>query len=297
MSSVPPGRRRRALLPRIFERAAVDPAGRVTPGRLRARVMHVLGGYAAPVRCYRRLRPRWVWERVNPNGKATKRYVDAHGLVVRRGPFAGMTYPSAAIGNTSFLPTKLLGAYEPELASVLAEAGNFDLFVDIGSGEGYYCVGVKRRFPETRVVGYETDRFERRLSAKLATVNGVTIETRGTADHDALNALAFGRLLLMTDVEGYEYQLVDPGAVPGLREATMIVEAHPAVHPDVVDVLTARFTATHDIELVAGRAKQVGDYPELARWEPTLARYAISEGRATDPLWLVLRPRGMQGLA
>jgi hypothetical protein len=291
MSGGPPARRRRTRVPRVLERAKIDTAGRVTPGWLRARVMHVLGGYAAPVRWYRRLRPRWLWERANSNGKATRRYVAENGLIVRSGPFAGLVYPAAAIGNASFLPTKLLGAYEAELAPVLADAAGFDLFVDIGSGEGYYCVGFKRRFPRTRVIGYETDRFERAVSAKLAKVNGVDIETRGTADHDALNALPAGRLLLMTDVEGYERELADPGVVPRLREAVMIIEAHPEVHPDIVELLTGRFRSSHDIELVRGRPKRFGDYPQLAHWDPGLARYAISEGRAHDPLWLVLRPR------
>jgi hypothetical protein len=210
--------------------------------------------------------------------------------MVRSGPFAGLVYPASAIGNVSFLPAKLLGAYESDLAPILAGADGFDVFADVGSGEGYYCVGFKRRFPDTRVIGYETDRFERHASLALAKTNGVVIETRGTADHGALNALPAGRLLLMTDVEGYEYELADPAAVPRLREASMIIEAHPAVHPNVVDVLVARFSATHDVELIAGHAKDAGEQAELAGWEASLAARAISEGRDADPLWLVLRP-------
>lgn len=290
MSNVPRVRRRRGAVMRVFERGSVDAAGRATPSPLRLRVVHVLGGYAAPVRWYRRLRPRWVWERVNPNGKAARRYIAQHGLVVRHGPFAGLMYPPSAIGNVSFLPTKLLGAYERDLGAVLAGADGFDLFVDIGAGEGYYCVGFKRRFPGTRVIGHETDRSERRAASQLAQINRVDIEMRGTADHAALNALPPGRLLLMTDVEGYEKELLDPAAVPRLRDATMIVEAHPEVHPDIVEVLSTRFRRTHHVELITGSPKDVREHPELADWDAKLATYAIYEGRASEPLWLVLRP-------
>jgi len=75
----------------------------------------------------------------------------------------------------------------------------------------------------------------------------------------------------------------------------MIIEAHPEAHPDIVELLTGRFRSSHDIELVRGQPRQAGDYPQLAHWDPGLARYAISEGRANDPLWLVLRPRGAHG--
>jgi len=196
------------------------------------------------------------------------------------------------VGRVSCLTTKLLGCYEHELSPVLAEAHGFDLFVDVGAGDGYYCVGFKRLFPSTRVIGYEADGAVRRTAARLAELNGVSVEMRGAADNDALNALPDGRLLLMVDVEGYEYELLDPQAAPRLSDTTMIVEAHPTVYPDVVDVLRSRFEVSHEIATVCGRPKHVDDYPELAGWDETQARYAISEGKAADPTWLVLRPRG-----
>jgi hypothetical protein len=268
----------------------VDSAGVISLGRLRSRLPLAIG-YSGALRWYRRLRPRWLWERINPLGRATRRYVREHGLAVRRGPFAGLVYPAAAIGNVSFLPAKLLGCYERELSPVLARAPDFDVFVDIGSGDGYYSVGVKRLSPRTQVIGYETDRAERRLAAQLAARNAVTIDLRGSADHDALNGLPAGRMMLLADVEGYEYELVDPVVVPRLLDAAMIIELHLPAHPDIVEVLSARFGGSHHIELVTGGTKDIRRYPELAGWETSQASYAISEGRIDTGSWLVLQPR------
>jgi len=198
-----------------------------------------------------------------------------------------MRYPRSAIGRISFLPTKLLGCYEPDLAPVFADAAGFDVFVDVGSADGYYCVGFKRRFPHTHVIGFETDRFQRRLSHKLARLNGVTVDARGTADQRALDALPPGRLLLMTDIEGYEYELLNPATLPMLHAATMIIEAHRKVHPDVVEVLSSRFEHSHTIQLVHARPRKTSDYQELAGWKDDMARLALFDAQS---LWLVLRP-------
>jgi len=266
----------------------VPPAKVALQDRLRHRAREIVGAYSPLLRWYRRLRPRWLWQHTNPLGRATRRYVDEHGLTVRHGPFCGVTYPPSAIGRVGFLPTKLLGAYEADLADILANAGGFDLFVDVGSSDGYYCVGYKRLFPTTQVIGFETNGAERTISQRLASLNGVVFDARGTAAHHELNALPPGRLLLMTDIEGYEHDLVDPSLVPRLRDAMMIIEAHRKVHPDIVEVLCARFERSHEIEFVHARARDIADYQELAGWDPDAAKRALFNARS---LWLVLRPR------
>lgn len=266
------------------------PTGLVPRRGVRPWLRRRLGGYSPLLRWYKRLRPQWAWERLNPSGKATARFVSEHGLTVRYGPFAGMVYPADAVGRVAVLPSKLLGTYEPELGPhVQAVGANADVFVDLGSGDGYYCVGFGRLFPQATVIGYEMDDGERALAARLALLNGVSVEFRGIADEATLNSLPAGRLLLMADIEGAEYELLDPDRFPRLREASIIVEVHPIPHPDIVDVLHARFAATHSITDVAGRPKSIA-LPELDGWDRGLASMAVSEGRTGYGQWLILTP-------
>jgi hypothetical protein len=201
-----------------------------------------------------------------------------------------MTYPRLAVARASFLPAKLLGAYEVELASFLDNAHPYDLFVDVGSADGYYCVGMARRHPKVRVIGYETDRFQRAICRELAKANAATVEIRGTASHKALNMLPAGRLLLICDIEGNEYELIDPERIPRLRTATMIVEAHPWVRDGLLEAVAGRFQGSHDIQVIKARTRDPADYPELAGWSPDLANMAIIE-RSDPVVWLTLMPR------
>ena len=192
-----------------------DVPGLIPESSLLGKISERLGGYSPILRWYRALRPRWLWLRLDPIGKATKRYLDSNDLTIKRGYAEGIEYPSAAVARIGFLSTKLIGAYEHELDAPLERAvPGHELFVDIGSGEGYYCLATKKRFPSVRVIGYETDDAERSMAEKMASMNGVQIELEGTAGPSEFEALPDGKLFVMTDVEGYEFELVDPVKIP-----------------------------------------------------------------------------------
>lgn len=267
------------------------PDGLIPQSSLLGRISERLGGYSPILRWYRALRPRWLWLRLDPIGKATRRYLQANDLTVRRGYAEGIEYPPQAVARIGFLATKLIGAYEHEIHdALLQQMPGHDLFVDVGSGEGFYCLATARRFPGVRAIGYETDDAERRTAEKMAQLNGVACEFRGTADPAEFAALPAGRMLLMTDIEGYEYELVDPLRIPRLLEATMLIEVHPATREGLRQTLIDRFAETHTATVILGQPKNFDDYPELAGWPRELANMAVTEGRPALPEWLLLVP-------
>jgi hypothetical protein len=262
-------------------------AGLVPSDTVRGRLRRRLGGYSPLLRWYRRLRPAWLWQRINPRGRITRCYVDEQGLTVRHGPFAGMIYPAGAVGRVGFLPAKLLGSYELELAPYLS-SDDWDIFADIGSGDGYFCVGMARRHPDATIIGYETDAAEQKFCKHLAEINGANIEVRGTASRSNIQALPPGKLLLMIDIEGAEYELVNPKHSPRLSDATIIVELHWWVHENIENVLRDRFSETHQIEVIQQTTRSLAEFPELARWDEQSAYDAMSEGRSHFGRWMVL---------
>lgn len=256
----------------------------------RVKVLSVIGGYSSLARLYRRLRPNWFWKRFNPSGKATTRYLKENGSVVQRGFAVGTDYPDGAAGRIGFLSSKLCGAYEAELEPSLELVARHDVFVDVGSGDGFYCVAAAKFAPSCTVIGFEMDDAERAFASKLAERNGVSVDFRATATPAELNKLPDGKLFVLIDVEGYEYELLDPVAIPRLLETTMLIEVHEYTRENLLSSLIERFESSHTSDVIHAVPRVLHDYPELASWPKDEAEYAVSEGRPLPGIWLRLDP-------
>lgn len=215
------------------------------------------------------------------------------GFTVRAGPFQGMKYVEHA-DWVGFVP-KLLGIYERELAAHIGNflAARYDVVVNIGSAEGYYAVGFARGSPTSKVIAYDIDPAAQALCSQMAQINGVgaRVAIAGECTHATLRQDLAGRALVICDCEGAELQLLDPDAVPALKDADVLLELHEFVIPRLTQALLSRFRATHDIELVPA----VAAGPELAAGMESMSlsdrRYAVSEFRPEGMEWAVITVR------
>jgi hypothetical protein len=94
-------------------------------------------------------------------GPATRSFATRHGLEVTGGPFAGLRYVPRYVSWSVDLIPKLLGTYEQELHPVIERWLNagFDTFVDVGSAEGYYAVGLARGVEGARVHAFDIQEY------------------------------------------------------------------------------------------------------------------------------------------
>ncbi len=234
-----------------------------------------------------------------PAARIAKR-LDDH---VRRGPFAGMHYPRRRgdIVHTA----KLVGAYECELHEAVERliARAPTLVVNVGSGDGYYVVGIARRLHAARIVAVDPDPLAQRACARTAELNGAgaRVEPVTLVDAPALERLlespakALRHALLVVDCEGYEDELLDPARTPALARALaradLLVETHDFARTGVTARLTERFGATHHVERIEVAARDVSAYPELSGERPEIARGLLDEFRHMPQSWLVLTAR------
>jgi hypothetical protein len=249
-----------------------------------------------------------------PAARIAKR-LDDH---VRRGPFAGMHYPRRRgdIVHTA----KLVGAYESELHGAIERliARAPTLVVNVGSGDGYYVVGIARRLHAARIVAVDPDPLAQRACARTARINGVGPRIRAIALVDSaaleeviasdtrLRCAGVGgvalvgrdraadgveRALIIVDCEGYEDDLLDPVRAPSLAYADLLVETHDFARAGVSARLTERFGATHHVERIEVAARDVTAFPDLAAEPADVARGLLDEFRHMPQSWLVLTAR------
>ena len=128
--------------------------------------------------------------RFRPIGFLTHLVEQRTGRRVRAGPFAGMNYVNRSCGS-AYLP-KLLGTYERELHGASEKICSMKpgLILNVGAAEGYYTVGLARRNPHARVIGFEMNLHGRQALREMTELNDVAdrIEVRGQCEPADLSA-------------------------------------------------------------------------------------------------------------
>jgi hypothetical protein len=221
-------------------------------------------------------------------------------LRVVSGPFRGMPY--AIVACASAHSAKLLGTYEKELHAIVSDIQRekFDRIIDIGAAEGYYAVGMARansnEHPGVQVIAYEGQELGRKLLREVAELNSVkSLDIRGFCDRAALNSdlSAAARTLIICDVEGYETELLDPAAIPALRDCSVLVELHDTPGTPISDIIRQRFSPSHSITEVVSQERSWRDFPVknvFARLLPrSIALRAMNEARGVQK-WFWMRP-------
>lgn len=229
----------------------------------------------------------------HPFALAEKKLESSSRGQVMQGPFKGMRYGRESVGS-AYHP-KLMGTYERELHRFIEKLCQqpFQSIVDVGAAEGYYAVGMARRFPNARVMAFESQVKGRELLEAMARANGVQdrITIKGHCEVADLRQVVAPQSLVIMDVEGAEMLLLNPDAVPALGSCTVLVELHDCFEPGISRRIEERFKATHHIETIRQRKRWVSDLPLRA---PLLNRWLLqmtNEFRAEKMSWFLMTPR------
>lgn len=210
------------------------------------------------------------------------------------GPFKGLR-----LAPHPFLP-HLLGSYERELHATIEAlcATSWQRIVNVGGGNGFYCVGFGLRVPRADLVVFELTAEARAVIAQTVERNGLTSRTQilGAAEPENLEAACAGPgpTLVVMDVEGAELDLTDPARVPALRATTMLIETHDVLRAGCRDAIVARYGDSHTITTIIPRVRTIADFPAalapiLPRLMPARCVESVQEWRGGPQEWLLLR--------
>lgn len=216
---------------------------------------------------------------------------------VQTGPFKGMAIIPRYMWGDGDTAAKLMGVYEDELHDYVehAIASAPDAVINVGSAEGYYSIGFATRLPNTPVLSVDVDGRAAGIVKDNASANGLTNVTtiNQLVDHQWLRdyCAKYEKPLLVFDCEGAELELLDPNAVPGLKNCSMLVECHDCAIPGIIDTLKSRFQESHVISAAAQKYKD----PYQFSWCDGLSdcdKWAlVHEGRPSTMTWLYMVPK------
>jgi hypothetical protein len=211
----------------------------------------------------------------------------AHPLTIQSGPFVGMKYINKPL-NSALIP-KLLGSYECNLHAQMEAiiSQGWRSIVNIGAGEGYYAVGLALRMPQLHVLAFEATPAARQLCGEIALLNNVQdrITIAGESTLQNLRPLAAEHPLILCDCEGGELELLDPEAVPGLRNCEMLIELHDFLNPAITSTLLQRFGQTHKCTILRDTGRNPAAYPALQNIPEFYQYVAILEHRPQAMSW------------
>jgi hypothetical protein len=217
----------------------------------------------------------------------------ARGTVLA-GPFRGMRLINSPEDFVDY--TMLLGTYELELHPFVEQIrrARFRSIIEVGAAQGYYAVGLAMLCPESDIVAFECNPAARDQLWRAARANGVVdkIALRGHCRAEDLRACLHdpAHCLVFMDIDGGEFELLDPGRIAELRSTCILLEEHECFLPGIIATIEARFRHSHIIERVDQRARSLRDLCVRSRLlDPWLLK--LMHERPPGNSWIYMKPR------
>lgn len=218
---------------------------------------------------------------------------------VLHGPFKGLQYPAFNAIGSSLYP-KLLGSYERELHGVMDQilACEFSEIINIGCAEGYYAIGLARRFPTAKIIACDTDPHALRLCHQMASLNQVTNKVTYVSHFTSSDLSNFSfsmRGLIVCDCEGYEQLLFTSESVENLKGCYLLIETHDFIDIRITGRLRELFAPSHHVTAIKSlddiEKTKLYHYQELEGADLATRKNVIGERRPAIMEWFFMVPK------
>ena len=220
-------------------------------------------------------------------------------FTVKYGPFKGLELVDNLNWSNSDLAPMLLGTYEqPILDWIEKYSGNFTNFINLGAGDGYYVAGMLKASLTKRAYAYEITDIGRDRIAANTRLNGIqdAVVVRNIATEDFVNDFSDDELadsLILVDIEGAEFELLNAKVIARLAKSQMIIELHEFVSYGELKVskLLSELNITHKLSIISTGSRNLDDIQELNGINDSDRWLLVSEGRPMIMKWVCCIPR------
>lgn len=219
---------------------------------------------------------------------------------VAYGPFKGLKLSANAWWGESDKASMLLGIYEQEvLTSLLNVPKSHKTFIDLGAADGYYGIGVLINKHYDQSYCFEMSKKGQLTIAKNAKLNLVNnkVIIHGKAEKDFFKLLSPGQLsssVLLIDIEGGEFDLLDANLFKALKGSIIFIELHPWMVENGANKLAklkSEASMDFDITEITTTSRDMSVFPELKNFNDTDRWLICSESRKQLMTWFRLDPK------
>ena len=221
-----------------------------------------------------------------------------HQHSIAYGPFKGFKFdPVSSWGNDR--GSMILGIYEQEVLESLEQiSSRYKNFINIGAADGYYGIGVLVNNIFNKSYCFEISNNGREVIAKNAALNNVSdkVVIKGEARKDFYDEIPSEDLknsVLLVDIEGGEFDILDKKAFETLSDSVIFIELHHQFFRDgrnKLNKLISDATGTHLINMLTMSNRNLSKFNELHSLNDTDRWMLCDEGRPCLMWWLRLDP-------
>lgn len=227
-----------------------------------------------------------------------RQLVEATGGVAQAGPLRGFKLPGNVVWGAD-TGNQLFGLYEQQLFDVLCGSPGA-IFLDLGAANGYWACGLVKAGFVTRSYAFEISEEAQQAIKDCAAENGISdrVHVYGEANEVSLAELELptdAPILALIDIEGAEFDVVTPGFLARLKNATVVIELHPwtqANKAQAMENLIAITRATHSHEIINDAKRDASALLDHVTMHDVIRYAVINEGRGRPQEWLILKPLG-----
>ena len=216
------------------------------------------------------------------------------------GPFKNMLLMKNARWAKFDLIPQLLGTYEENIVNYIINKReiNKELFVEIGAGDGYFVVGFSFSEIFKNVYAFEISDEGRKIIKNNAIRNNCIdkIEIFKEANYTSLLEIErkFSGGIILIDIEGAEYDLLNEKILSLLRKFHLIIEMHPFLITNPKEKHNKLMSRVKKYFLVDKSKREnynPSKFNELSKFTEDEQLLALSEGRSEKTEWLLLSPK------
>ncbi len=219
---------------------------------------------------------------------------------VKYGPFKGLRLTHNPWWGQLDLGSQCLGLYEKEILKFIEniEDGQFTNFIDIGAADGYYAVGLLSTGKIQRSICFEkTDKGREAIFTNWKNNGAIgQLVVKAKANFESIATLTehdLERSLILIDIEGGEFELLNNDTIHKFRYSKILLEIHNWVtdFEEKYKNLLISLDEFFCIKIIKRVDRQVDNYMELRDFTDDNRLLLISERRPCLMRFLELTPK------